>query len=206
MIGDEIAARDYIRDLGGKSAIDRFETLADELANENRSQNLVSASSLQDIWVRHFADSVQLLEWARSDGVWLDLGTGAGFPGLAVAIVRPDQQIKLVESRKRRCEWLRSMTELLRLQNCEVIEQRIEKVATVPASVISARAFAPLPKLLDLAHRFSTFDTRWLLPKGQSGEHELRELADSKNVTFHVEQSLTHEDARILVGTGGGQP
>ena len=205
MIGDEIAARDYIRDLGGESAIDRFEVLAAELANENRSQNLVSASSLQDVWVRHFADSVQLIEWAEPDGVWLDLGTGAGFPGLAVAIVRPDQQIRLVESRKRRCEWLRSMTERLGLQNCEVIEQRIEKVHTVPVSVISARAFAPLPKLLDLAHRFSTSETRWLLPKGQSGEHELSELADSRSVTFHVEQSLTHEDARILVGTGGGQ-
>ena len=206
MIGDEIAARDYIRDLGGQSAIDRFETLADELANENRSQNLVSASSLENVWVRHFADSVQLLEWAGSDGVWLDLGTGAGFPGLAVAIVRPDQQIRLVESRKRRCEWLRSMMELLGLQNCQVIEQRIEKVDTVPVSVISARAFAPLPKLLDLSHRFSTPETRWLLPKGQSGEHELSELADYKNVTFHVEQSLTHQNARILVGTGGGQP
>ena len=155
----------------------------------------------QRLWQRHFADSAQLLTFvSRGTSLsWLDLGTGAGFPGLVVAILRPDLRITLVESRRRRVEWLGRIAAELSLDKVEVQGVRVEDLSPAKVDVISARAFAPLTRLLELSARFSTTDTLWLLPKGRSAAQEVQELR-GWNHTFHVEQSLTQPDAGIVVG------
>ena len=181
----------------------RFEAFLALLADENARQNLVSNSSLDHAWDRHIADSLQLLDHVpRETSDWLDLGTGAGFPGLALAIARPDMAITLVESRKRRVEWLERVCDHFNLANCHVFGSRLENVESFPAGAISARAFAPLEKLLRLSARFSTRSTIWLLPKGRSAVQELSEQPQAVQAMFHVEQSATDPEAAILLGQG----
>jgi len=212
MIADEADARAFTAGFADKAALERLERLAILLAEENARQNLVAAATLPAIWQRHFADSAQLLAHVprgsealpkaeTSDpGPWLDLGTGAGFPGLVIAALRPEWDIRLVESRRKRAEWLERARIALDLPRCQVIGSRLEAVESFPASVISARAFAPLPKLLDLSTRFSTDRTLWLLPKGRSAAQELASLPESVRKLFHVEQSCTDAEAGIVVG------
>jgi 16S rRNA (guanine527-N7)-methyltransferase len=201
LITTEAEARAYVAQRCDGEGLDRLDRLVELLKVENTRQNLVSAASLDSIWLRHIADSAQLLDHVpRETGTWLDLGTGAGFPGMVIAALRPDSRTVVVESRKRRIEWLHALVDALDLQNCSVIGSRLEVTEPFPASVISARAFAPLDKLLSLAERFSTSDTVWLLPKGRSAAQEVAGLPKSLRSTFHVEQSVTDADSGIVVG------
>jgi 16S rRNA (guanine527-N7)-methyltransferase len=208
VIEDEAQARAWLSGLRewDDLARERMERLLDLLREENTRQNLVSGPSLQQVWRRHIADSAQLLSHVsrETEGPWLDLGTGAGFPGLVIAILRPQMPVWLVESRSRRIDWLERSRTALGLDKAEVIGERLERVPDRNAGVISARAFAPLDKLLDLSARFSTTDTMWLLPKGAGAQHELKTLRGWDHM-FHVEQSLTEPEAGIIVGTLAGR-
>lgn len=202
MIATEDDARAFVAGLGDGAAMARLDRLVAMLDEENRRQNLVSNASLPEIWRRHIADSAQLLAHVprETPGPWLDLGTGAGFPGLIVAILRPELDVRLVESRRKRVEWLDRARIELGLEQCRVVGQRLELVESFPAGVISARAFAPLPELFALSARFSTARTLWLLPKGRSAAQELSHLAESQRELFHVEHSQTNPEAGIIVG------
>lgn len=134
----------------------------------------------------------------------MDLGTGAGFPGLVIAALRPECEVWMVESRVRRIEWLERARIAMGLNRARVVGRKLELVETCQASVISARAFAPLERLLALSARFSTSDTIWLLPKGRSAQQELQDLRKWRHV-FHVEQSLTDPQAGIIVGKLAGR-
>jgi 16S rRNA (guanine527-N7)-methyltransferase len=183
--------------------MERLEQLASLVVEENSRQNLIAKSSESSIWVRHLADSAQLLAHVpRETSPWLDLGTGAGFPGIVIAALRPNAQCVLIESRKKRVEWLERAAAALRLTNCRVVGKRLEHVESFEAAVISARAFAPLPKLIELSARFSTRSTLWLLPKGRSAVQELSSLSERTGAMFHVEQSVTDGEAGIVMGTG----
>lgn len=172
------------------------------LVAENDLQNLIAASTIPTLWVRHIADSAQLLALdPERDGLWIDLGSGPGLPGLVVAILS-ERPMLLVESRKRRCDFLRTVATELDLRHVEVAEAPLERVSTRAASTISARAFAPLDKLISLSTRFSTESTRWLLPKGRNAVKELALLPEAWQRMFHVEQSRTDTDSQILVGIG----
>lgn len=181
---------------------ERLDLLEQLLRQENHRQNLVAATSLESLWLRHIADSAQLLTHVprETGSSWLDLGTGAGFPGLVIAALRPECRVVLVESRARRAEWLETARAALQLDQAEVFAGQLEALPTEKFRVISARAFAPLPKLLKLSARFSTSDTRWLLPKGRSAAQELLGLTGWQHL-FHVEQSLSDAEAGIVVGT-----
>lgn len=205
MIADEAGARAFVSARCGEQVVAQFEILIEELRAENERQNLVSRPSLDHAWVRHIADSVQLLDFAADDwNDWLDLGTGAGFPGLAIAMARPDRRVFLVESRKRRVEWLERMVARFGLSHCVVHGCRLELVDSFEAGVISARAFAPLPKLLNLSSRFSTGSTTWVLPKGRSASEEVLRLDSRRRSMFHVKHSLTDAEAGIVVGRAAG--
>ena len=206
ILDGEGESKAYVAQWADVHAMQRLEHFAELLIDENRQQNLISKPSEDQIWQRHFADSVQLLEHVSRETLgapdgnpWLDLGTGAGFPGLVIAIVRPDLPMRLVESRKRRVEFLEHSVRELGLRQCEVIGWRLERVASFPSCVISARAFAPLDKLLRLSAPFSTKATRYLLPKGRSAAHELSEQKAPIRKMFHVKQSLTDREAGIIV-------
>jgi 16S rRNA (guanine527-N7)-methyltransferase len=199
----EAEARLYCARRTDAAGLERLGRFAELLEEENRRQNLVSEASLAAVWQRHFADSLQLLDAVpRETGRWLDLGSGAGFPGLALAAARPDIAMVLVESRKKRSDWLERVRGHLGLETCTVLGSRLENVETFPAAVITARAFAPLGKLLSLSARFSTRDTVWLLPKGRSAAQELAEQPQPVRRMFHVEQSRTDPGGGILVGRG----
>jgi 16S rRNA (guanine527-N7)-methyltransferase len=208
MIDTESQARTWLEQLPQCDALatERLERLVDLLREENQRQNLVSKASLEEVWRRHVVDSAQLLLHVprETSGLWLDLGTGAGFPGLVVALLLPDCPVRMVESRARRVEWLERACQELGLARAEVFGGRLEAMPDCKAAAISARAFAPLDKLLDLSARFSTSDTHWLLPKGMSAQHELDELGGWSHA-FHVEPSLTDANAGIIVGTLAGR-
>src|SRR5690606_3801228 len=169
MISSEAEARSFCAARADAAAMERLARFAALLEEENERQNLVSSRSLASVWQRHFADSLQLLDHVpRETGGWLDLGSRAGFPGLVIAMARPQQPVSLVESRTRRVEWLSRIVAEMGLAHCTVIGARLESVESFPAGVITALAFAPLAKLLSLSARFSTQATVWLLPKGRS--------------------------------------
>jgi len=203
ILTSETEARSWLEALPewNAAARDRLECLVAMLGEENRVQNLVSAASLEAVWLRHIADSAQLLLHVprETPGPWLDLGTGAGFPGLAIAALRPDTEIVMVESRARRIDWLERARIALGLERASVAGMRIEQLPARPCCVISARAFAPLPRLLELSARFSTRATTWLLPKGRSARQELEQLSGWRHM-FHVEQSLSDAEAGVIVG------
>ena len=208
MIETESEARDYVAGLCDEEAMERLDTLCAELVEENTRQNLISKPSEQNIWQRHIADSAQLLGYVPREtfGVWLDLGTGAGFPGIVIAAMRPQMPVVLVESRAKRVDWLGRISAKLGLSKCRIEGQRLELVEPFEARIISARAFAPLPKLLRLSAPFSTKATTYLLPKGRSAAQELQEMPKATRRMFHVEQSLTDEDAGIIVSANALKP
>ena len=205
IITSEAAARAWLTDRLGADAqaMARLGQLAAMLAEDNQHQNLVARASLDQIWQRHIVDSAQLLHVSRGTsgtGNWLDLGTGAGFPGLVIAALQPSRTVTLVDSRRLRTEWLVRAAAAMELDSVKVVLARVEDLPSRPHAVISARAFAPLPRLLALSARFSTPQTLWLLPKGAKARHELAELDERWRHTFHVEQSLTDSAAGVLVG------
>jgi 16S rRNA (guanine527-N7)-methyltransferase len=206
IIDSEVKARDWFTgELGcDTSTLHRLDRLAALLRAENARQNLVSAATLDHLWVRHFADSAQLLLVSRGTppGPWLDLGSGAGFPGLIIALCRPEIEVVLVENRAKRIAWLEEIGRELALGNIVIRGTSLERVPPMEAAIISARAFAPLRKLICLSRRFSTPKTQWLLPKGRNGRQELSQMPPSLQSMFHVEQSHTDAESVILVGRG----
>ena len=183
---------------------DRLEAFVEFLRREAVSQNLIAASTLECIWSRHVVDSAQLLkllpDGLEQDASWIDLGSGAGFPGIVAAILS-DYQITLVESRNRRIDYLQRTIEMLDMESrIKLAGVSLERLETAPFSIISARAFAPLPRLFELAARFSTDKTNWLLPKGRNAVKEWEEVQSVWAGNFRIEPSVTDADSGILVG------
>jgi 16S rRNA (guanine527-N7)-methyltransferase len=185
-----------------RETLERLKAFAQLLRCESERQNLVSKASLDSLWDRHILDSVQLVQFApQSARTWLDLGTGAGFPGLLVPLFHP-AHVVLVESRRLRAEFLRVAACTLGVEErVEILCSRLENLPAREFDVISARAFAPLPKLLALAERFSTPETLWILPKGRNAKSELEAARSSWQGDFRLEPSLTDAEAGIVVAT-----
>lgn len=185
-----------------RETMERLEAFIQRLKAENQCQNLVSSASLDHIWSRHILDSAQLLRFAPHHAEsWLDLGSGAGFPGLVIAMLHRGKVV-LVEARRLRAEFLRTAAALLGIgQRVEIVCARVETLAERPFDVISARAFAPLGRLLTLGERFSTEETRWILPKGRNAKSELDAVRSSWQGDFRLEPSLTDPDARIVIAS-----
>jgi 16S rRNA (guanine527-N7)-methyltransferase len=197
----EDEAQQWIRDRFGAEGQSRLAHLADLVRAEAAHQNLVSASTLESLWVRHIVDSAQLIQFAGdSDGVWLDVGTGAGFPGLVVAALR-DRPTILVEPRRRRADFLTIAAGALGLsRTVTVIASKVE-TAKVSAAIISARAVAPVEALLASATHVATAETRWLLPKGLRAREEVARARETWHGMFHVEHSVTDPDSLIVIAS-----
>lgn len=183
-----------------RETLQRLEAFVAMLREENQRQNLVSAASLDIIWTRHILDSAQLIAFApEQTQSWLDLGTGAGFPGLIVALLQRSKVV-MVESRKLRADFLDRAVALLGIEErATIVCAGIEKFEAAPFDVISARAFAPLDRIFTLAERFAATRTRWILPKGRNAKSELDAALASWQGGFRLEPSLTDPDARIIV-------
>jgi 16S rRNA (guanine527-N7)-methyltransferase len=178
----------------------KLDAFVDLLRDENERQNLVSRGTLDQLWLRHIADSAQLLRFAPLNASWVDLGTGAGFPGLIVAALH-EGPVTLIEERRLRVDFLRRAAELMGLR-IEILHTKAERVPARPYDVISARAFAPLEKLLSLGTAFSTQKSLWLLPKGRNAEAELAALDPTWQGEYRLEPSVTDAEAQMIVATG----
>ena len=166
--------------------------------------NLVASSTLHLVWTRHVADSLQLLPLAREAKTWVDLGSGGGFPGLVLACAlteRKDVHVKLVESTGKKAAFLAEAVRLLDLP-ASVHAERIEAFTARPQptfDVVTARALAPLPRLLQLAAPLLRTGAKGIFPKGQDVDAELTEAAKSWKIKADLIPSLTNPQARIVV-------
>lgn len=196
----EAEARAWLEERFGAERTERVERFLAMVIAENDAQNLISPGSIAEIWSRHAVDSAQLLGMAGADtdGCWLDIGTGGGFPGMVVALLR-DAPVVMVEPRKRRVAFLDHAIDTLELGNASVKCAKVEQV-DVEASVISARAVASVEKLLQAAAHCATPETRWILPRGRLDPGEINRLRQTqRGMMFHVEHSLTSPDSSILI-------
>lgn len=167
--------------------------------------NLVSESSLQDLWGRHMWDSAQLTQIVPPKSkVWVDLGSGAGFPGLVVALIGADDNfVHLIESDQRKCAFLREVVRQTQAA-AEVHNIRIEALKgsteVIPdhVDVITSRACAPLDRLLGYAFQFWGPDTVALLHKGRNTDSELTDAAEYWNMSYELIPSLSDPDGVIL--------
>jgi 16S rRNA (guanine527-N7)-methyltransferase len=200
---DESDARAWVEreNYVSRETMSRLDAFAALLRGENHRQNLVSRASLDQLWLRHIADSAQLLRFAPSPkATWIDLGTGAGFPGLVVALLH-EGPVTLVEERRLRVDFLHRAAESLGVA-VEIVAGKAERIPRRPYDVISARAFAPLGRLLQLGTALSTAKSIWLLPKGRGAQTELEALDPSWQGAFRLERSVTDPEARIIVAEG----
>ncbi|RED18340.1 16S rRNA (guanine(527)-N(7))-methyltransferase RsmG [Pontivivens insulae] len=178
---------------------ERLEIYLAELKRWNPKINLVSKSTLEDAAQRHFEDSLQILRFAPDDWQkWVDIGSGGGFPGLVVAAACPEADVHLIESDMRKCLFMRTVARLMSV-NVTVHNERSEQLAPQAADIISARAFAPLVKLLDHAERHGVAHTTCILPKGQNAMQELTDARKRWKLSVEQHPSLTDASATILL-------
>ncbi|MAN12812.1 MAG: 16S rRNA (guanine(527)-N(7))-methyltransferase RsmG [Pseudomonadota bacterium] len=163
-------------------------------------QNLIAESTRPHIWARHIVDSAQLLLLVRDagEGEWVDLGSGAGLPGIVVACLS-DRPVLMIETRRKRIDFLNNVIAQLGLRHARVFGGRVESAASMRAAVISARAYAPLPKLFASAQHLSDKNSLWVLPKGRNAQNELEAARPAWQGMFHVEPSVTDAESAIIV-------
>ncbi len=181
-----------------RETIDKLRKFEEMVAHAQRSQNLVSTASLEGFWERHVLDSAQLINFARP-GDWIDIGSGAGIPGIIVGLLTR-ARTSLIEPRRLRAEFLRSVIEDLALENVEVVQSTVQAVRTAKVANITARAVAPLSTLIRIASHLADSETIWILPKGKTAQSELDTLPRSWQGQWTVEDSVTDPFGKILVG------
>ncbi|WP_374546771.1 16S rRNA (guanine(527)-N(7))-methyltransferase RsmG [Rhodoblastus sp.] len=182
---------------------ERLDIYANLLRKWQAKINLVGPSTLDDIWMRHFGDSYQLAELAGSWRQWVDLGSGAGFPGLVIAITASENgRVHLIESDRRKAAFLREVSRETGA-NVVIHSDRIESV--LPAlcerhrfDVVSARALAPMARLIDYAGPALKNGALGLFLKGKGLSAELTALAPDNNLDISVIESRTESDGRIV--------
>jgi len=185
-----------------RETVARLDTYVTQLRCWQTVKNLVGPATLSEVWTRHIADALQLRALAPEATRWLDLGSGAGIPGLILAIAgceRPDFHVDLVESNARKCAFL---TETARLTGApaRIHNARIEDVieARIGTEIVCARALAPLTQLLAWTEPLLKTGTVALFPKGRDVQSELTEAAQRWRFVYDLLPSRTDSDARIV--------
>ncbi|HEY2482405.1 MAG TPA: 16S rRNA (guanine(527)-N(7))-methyltransferase RsmG [Caulobacteraceae bacterium] len=194
------AAAKFVRDIGASQTrledVERFRLM---LIETNRRMNLVGDSTLADFWTRHFLDSAQLLALAPEARTWADLGAGAGFPGLVLAILladAPGTRVHLVESVAKRCRFLAEVVQALGLP-AEIHHARAEHLP-LQVEVVTARACAPLTRLLAFARPTLKRHTKGLFLKGAEVDTEVAEARKSWRFELAIHPSLSDPRGRVL--------
>jgi 16S rRNA (guanine527-N7)-methyltransferase len=177
-------------------ALDDLSAFHENLAVQNEVMNLVGPATVPHFWSRHVLDSAQLLDRRPDARQWADLGAGAGFPGLVLAILlkhgEPGGHVYLIDSLAKRCRFLQGLVDDLKLP-ATVINDRAENL-DLHVDVITARAFAPFPKLFQFAERFFKNGAEGWFLKGENVESELAEAG--KHWRFEVDQYESLSDPR----------
>lgn len=179
---------------------ERLDIFVAAMLEESKRHNLIARSTVEDAEERHIVDSFQLLRFVPAKpGHWIDIGTGAGFPGMVIAIAAPDWTVTMVEPRSLRADFLRRVASDLALgDRVTVAASKIEHVQA-SADVISARAVARLDALFGMAAHLATPATRWLLPKGRQAAAEVAEARRGWTGDIRLEPSATSPEAAIVV-------
>ena len=198
MLSQKFGPSDFQSKTGvSRETLGQLETYAECLYHWQRHMNLVGRGTINDLWHRHFLDSAQLQRLCQSDRSRLvDLGSGAGFPGLVLSIMG-QSSVELVESNTRKCSFL---SEVVRATgaSAQITNARLEDVsAPEPADVVTSRAVAPLSKLLGYCFSWLKRDGVALLHKGAAVEQELTQA--TKDWTMHVERHKSETDPRGVV-------
>lgn len=174
------------------------------LVRWNASINLVQKKSLEQFWTRHAADSWQVTDYIPNNTIKaIDLGSGGGFPGLAVGIwlkQRGAGEVTLVESAGKKASFLRTAAREMGLP-VNVEAKRAESLPSEAFDLITARAFAPLPRLLTYADRFSGPSTQLILPKGRQAPTEIEQAKSDFDFKFDSYPSISDPEGQILVLT-----
>jgi len=185
-----------------RETMDRLEVYVSLLEKWNPKINLVSRSTLASSWHRHLADSAQL--WALSPEnakSWVDIGSGAGFPGLVIAAIAaekaPDLIVTMVESDRRKSIFLQTVIREMGI-TAKVITKRIESLEPQGADILSARALASLTQLFEFAEKHRKPDGVCLFPKGIRVDSELTEASSCWHMSYETFPSMTDQDAVIL--------
>ncbi|MBX9911678.1 MAG: 16S rRNA (guanine(527)-N(7))-methyltransferase RsmG [Beijerinckiaceae bacterium] len=183
---------------------ERLALLVAELERWQVAKNLVSSATLGEVWTRHIADSLQIFNLAPEARRWLDLGSGGGFPGLVIGVCLAEKgvgHIDLVESNARKCAFLRHAARITGAP-VTVHAARIEDAVagfSGKIDVVTARALAPLPLLLEWCNELLRTGALGLFPKGQHLEQELTEASKYWKIQASTISSVTDEAARILM-------
>jgi 16S rRNA (guanine527-N7)-methyltransferase len=185
-----------------RETLARLETHVTLLRRWNPRINLVAGSTLADVWTRHVADSAQLFALRPPEArLWLDLGSGAGFPGLVIAALAaeaaPDITVRLVESDQRKAAFLATVAREARLA-AEVVAERWQRLAPQGADVVSARALAPLGELLAALEKHRRPGGLGLFPKGGTVHKEIAEASVRWRFEHKLTPSRTEPRAAIL--------
>lgn len=184
-----------------RETLARLKLYAAMLGDWGARHNLVSRASITDLWRRHFWDSAQLVplipEMAHS---LIDLGSGAGFPGLVIAEILRDRGVRIVlyEATGKKCRFLETVAERLGLA-AEVRCGRVEAAKPEPFDVVTVRALAPMPQLLGYAARFWGPNTIGLFLKGKNADAELTEAGESWNMKLTKHLSRSDASGQILL-------
>ena len=185
-----------------RETTERLHAYADLLRHWNERVNLVAMSTIPQLWQRHIVDSAQLLAHSPARAAsWVDLGSGAGLPGIVIACLtrqfRPELCLTMIESDRRKCAFLTTAARKLDL-NVAVISQRIEIADQQMSNVVSARALAPLTKLLPLVARHLAPGGVAILPKGRAFREEIAAALVSWSFSYEIHPSRTSQDSVIL--------
>lgn len=195
----EDEAREWLLDTYGRAALGRLETFTELLLAESARQSLIARSTFDAVWSRHVADSAQLALFDDGDGLWLDVGSGGGLPGVVIAILR-DRPVMMVEPRRKRTDFLTETCDRLGLSNASVVRANVQSVS-VTAGVVSARAVSNLSDLFAWTRNVVSRETQFVLPRGENTVSDLELVQRAWQGEFHVKQSLTDPAAGIVVAT-----
>lgn len=182
-----------------------LDTYASILRHWQRAINLISPATEDQIWHRHFADSAQILALTPDARVWLDLGSGAGFPGMVVALLlqgRPGTKIHLVESNAKKVAFLREVARKTGAAveiHGERIESLVDQRRIESVDVVTARALAPLGKLIGYAQPFLGPATVGVFLKGREVEAEIAAARQQWRFAVRLVESITDAYGRIAV-------
>ena len=186
-----------------RETITSLKKYEDMLIKANKTLNLVGNSTIQDIWIRHFLDSVQVIDFIEeNDKILVDLGSGAGFPGLVLAITSKDRKIplkiKLVEKSPKKVKFLRDVISELSL-DVEVINRNVlEDPKKLIGDVFVARAFKPLQIILQLIHSKAENWKKIFIFLGKTGKSELLQASKIWDIKYKQRVSITNDDSIVI--------
>lgn len=179
----------------------KIQAFADKLAGDGEVLGLIGPKEKDRLWSRHIVNSAALLGFLPQEGTVIDVGSGAGLPGLVIAIARPDLQVTLVEPMERRCSWLQEVVDELGLTNTKVLRARSQDLPPgTTADFVTARAVAALPKLLNMTHHLVGPGGSLLALKGR---RVYEEVANAKKqlrkygFTAHVDEVVSVIDGEV---------